>query len=318
MSSLYNSYKSLVKWLAAGKNPMDRPAPKSNSKNTRIVCAAPEKYDQSGHPIEPPTEFIPDWVGVKLHNTVVVKYYRDGSVQFNSDGWYTVTTRDRMNCYAPRANWNEELKKFEGLVVYIYTEKRIMYLVSSIGLTSWLRNDPNAKKYIYEDNMIIYPDGRVVNQDNDPIKPDDKRREKSARKELNQIKGYVSKFISKFIKQEIGDIDGGHCWYCLSHVPNSGIPPINTITPDGIKPEFDETHHIKSHIKESYFVPALLYNAIQSQLVGLAAVDNHNIAWCTKAPGWETHKPWSIDLTERRLKLLLTRYICKQMGYQVT
>lgn len=304
MSSLYNSYQSLVNWLAAGKNKLDRPAPESNGKTTRIVADADL-----------------NWVGVKLHRTIVVKYYRDGRVQFNSDGWRTVTTRDRMNCYAPRSNWNEESKKFEGLVVRVYTEKRIMYLMTAIGSTS-MWNDPNAKKYIYEDNMIIYPDGRVVNQDGDPIQPDDKRREKSARKELNQIKGYVGKFISKFIKQEIGNPGPGDCWYCMSHIPDSGIPPIDTITsllyPNGIKPGFDETHHIKSHIKESYFVPSLLYNAIQSQLAGLAPVDNHNIAWCTKSPGWESHKPWSIDLTERRLKLLLTRYICKQMGYQVT
>lgn len=300
MSSLYNSYESLTKWLAAGKNPLDRPAPESNGKTTRIVADADL-----------------NWVGVKLHRTIVVKYYRNGRVQFNSDGWRTVTTRDRMNCYAPRANWNEESKKFEGLVVRVYTEKRIMYMVTSIGSTS-MWNDPNAKKYIYEDNMIIYPDGRVVNQDGDPIQPDDKDREKAARKELNQIKGYVSKFISKFINQDIGNPGPGDCWYCMSHIPNSGIPPIDTITPDGIKPGFDETHHIKSHIEESYFVPSLLYNALESQRSGLAKIDEHNIAWCTKAPGWETHKPWSIDLTERRLKLLLTRYICKQLGYQVT
>lgn len=301
MSSLYNSYESLTKWLAAGKNPMDRPAPESNGKTTRIVRDADL-----------------NWVGVKLHNTVVVKYYKDGSVQFNSDGWRTVTTRDRMNQYAPHTKWNEETKKYDdGLRIQVYTEKRIMYLVTSIGSGS-MWNNPNAKKYIYEDNMTVYPDGRVINQDGDSIVPDDKDREKAARKELNQIKRYVGKFISKFINQEIGNPGPGDCWYCMSHIPNSGIPPIDTITPDGIKPGFDETHHIKSHIEESYFVPSLLYNAIESQRSGLAQIDEHNIAWCTKAPGWETHKPWSIDLTERRLKLLLTRYICKQMGYQVT
>lgn len=300
MSSLYNSYQSLVDWLAAGKNKLDRPAPESNGKTTRIVADADL-----------------NWVGVKLHNTVVVKFWKDGRVQFNSDGWRTVTTRERMNNYAPRANWNEESEKFEGLVVRVYTEKRIMYLVSSIGATS-LWNDPNAKRYLYEDNMIVYPDGRVVNQDGDPIAPNDKRREKFAHKEMNQIKNYSKAFIAKFIKQEIGNPGPGDCWYCMSHIPGSGIPPIDTLTPDGIKPGFDETCHIRSHIKEKYYVPSLLYNAIESQRSGLARIDEHNIAWCTKTPGWESHKPWSIDLTERRLKLLLTRYICKQMGYQVT
>jgi hypothetical protein len=304
-------------YLKSGKDKTNRPAPESNGKTTRVVSAIPEKYSESGEQIDPPIDFIPDWVGIKLHKTIILKFYKDGRVQFNSDGWRTVTTRERMNCYAPRANWNDESKKFEGLVVRVHTEKRIMYLTTSIGSTS-IWNDPNAKKYLYEDNMIIYPDGRVVNQDGDPIQPDDKDREKAARKELRQIKGYVNKFIKKFINQEIGNPDSGDCFYCQSHIPGSGIPPIDTITPDGIKPGFDETRHIKSHIEESYFVPSLLYNAIESQRSGLAKIDEHNIAWCTKSPGWESHKPWSIDLTERRLKLLLTRYLCKQSGYQVT
>jgi hypothetical protein len=306
-------------YLGKGRDKTNRPAPESNAKTTRAVSAIPNRYSQDGYLIEQPADYIPEWVGIKLHRTVVIKFYHDGRIQLNSDGWQTVTTRERMNAYAPTPRWNQELSQYDaGLNIRVYTEKRIMYLlVSTTHESMW--NNPNAKRYLYEDNMVIYPDGMVRNQDGELINPYDKSREKVKRKELNQVKKYVTAFISKFIKQEIGNPGNGDCWYCLSHISNSGIPPVNTLHSDGrLTPGFDESNHIRSHLEESYFVPALLHNAIGSQESGLAMIDKHNIAWCTKAPGWESQRTFSLDLTERRLKLLLTRYICKQLGYQVT
>lgn len=34
---------------------------------------------------------------IRLHNTNVVTFYADGSVMFNSGGWRTSTTKERMN-----------------------------------------------------------------------------------------------------------------------------------------------------------------------------------------------------------------------------
>ena len=39
--------------------------------------------------------------GVVLHNTTIVRIFRDGSYVLDSGGWHTVTTKDRMNRYAP-------------------------------------------------------------------------------------------------------------------------------------------------------------------------------------------------------------------------
>jgi hypothetical protein len=40
-------------------------------------------------------------IAVRLHRTDVVTFHRDGTVTFNTGGWNTVTTRDRLNTYAP-------------------------------------------------------------------------------------------------------------------------------------------------------------------------------------------------------------------------
>ena len=40
-------------------------------------------------------------VGIVLHNTCVVKIHPDNSATLNTGGWYTSTTKDRINKYSP-------------------------------------------------------------------------------------------------------------------------------------------------------------------------------------------------------------------------
>lgn len=47
-------------------------------------------------------EILPNGsVGIKLHNTYVVKIHGDGTYTLNSEGWNTSTTKDRINQYSP-------------------------------------------------------------------------------------------------------------------------------------------------------------------------------------------------------------------------
>lgn len=60
------------------------------------------RYD--GRPIANNTRLIQrdaDTVAYRLHNTDVVTKHRDGRVTLSSGGWRTVTTKDRLNSYAP-------------------------------------------------------------------------------------------------------------------------------------------------------------------------------------------------------------------------
>jgi hypothetical protein len=40
-------------------------------------------------------------IGVVLHNTTLVTFHRDGSVELDTGGWRSVTTADRMRSYSP-------------------------------------------------------------------------------------------------------------------------------------------------------------------------------------------------------------------------
>ena len=41
------------------------------------------------------------YIGIKLHNTFVVKFYADGRIELDSGGWQTVTTKARLNACLP-------------------------------------------------------------------------------------------------------------------------------------------------------------------------------------------------------------------------
>lgn len=40
-----------------------------------------------------------DEIGVRLHNTVMVRFHRNGSIKVYSGGWHSCTTKKRINKY---------------------------------------------------------------------------------------------------------------------------------------------------------------------------------------------------------------------------
>lgn len=67
-----------------------------------------------------------DSIGVKLHNTIVVTIHKNGSYTLNTNGWRTVTTKQRINQYCPigvyqrKNRWyvgTESHPFFDGMIV---------------------------------------------------------------------------------------------------------------------------------------------------------------------------------------------------------
>ncbi|KKL46278.1 hypothetical protein LCGC14_2347120, partial [marine sediment metagenome] len=67
---------------------------------------------------------FPDEIAIRLHNTDVLTFYADGRVRYDSGGWKTVTTKDRMNTYGlwpvypERGRWYIRVKGHE----YVYAD----------------------------------------------------------------------------------------------------------------------------------------------------------------------------------------------------
>lgn len=56
-------------------------------------------------------EILPNGsVGIKLHNTYVVKIHEDGTYTLNSGGWQTSTTKDRINQYSPKKVYQRDFQ----------------------------------------------------------------------------------------------------------------------------------------------------------------------------------------------------------------
>lgn len=50
------------------------------------------------------SEMNEDRIKLTLHDTVILTYFKDGSILFNTGGWSSPTTLDRMNRFQKRIN----------------------------------------------------------------------------------------------------------------------------------------------------------------------------------------------------------------------
>jgi hypothetical protein len=131
-----------------------------------------------------------DPISVKLHDTHVVTFWPNNDIVLNSDGWKTVTTKDRMNKYLPDP-W------------HIWQERSIWYVVAGYHGTGYT-------KWVYQDNCILKPNGEVTGAClYDPEK------EKKTAKEIRKINKYAKDYIVALAEGKVPAPDQGDCWFCL-------------------------------------------------------------------------------------------------------
>ena len=131
-------------------------------------------------------EINDDSFGVRLHDTQVVKWYRDGSIRLNTGGFLTVKTKDRMN-RAIRPKWS------------VYSECGVWFVTHK-------GHDPAWHPYAYADDMLLLPTGLVEGMGLDP---------KAARKLRKEVKGFANDYIKELIRFKVPKPSGADCWYCL-------------------------------------------------------------------------------------------------------
>ena len=61
-------------------------------------------------------------VGIRYHDTVIVRYRADGSVTFDTGGWDTMTTLGRMNKVASHFGYRISRKNWETVLTSRYTD----------------------------------------------------------------------------------------------------------------------------------------------------------------------------------------------------
>jgi len=172
-------------------------------------------------------------IAIRLHATDVAVIHPDNSITLHDGGWLTVTTKDRMN-YA--------------------LGMRPVKIGSDRGMW-FIYNRDWEKRARYFDGITISANGEILNPRDESLEERLAFAEEKMRKGIDRyIEGY-------FDAMEAGEMplpSGGDCWDC-SMIVSDG--------PDKGKPLGDvkDGDHLLSHIKERYYVPSLLWNAVKAR-----------------------------------------------------
>lgn len=176
---------------------------------------------------------------IRLHDTDVITLHPDCSYTLNSGGWRTVTTKDRINRYAP---------------VSVASDRGAWYVYPRRG--DW------DTRYPFADGMRLIPNGNGWKVEGAGLD------ETAIRRDLSrQIRTYVDGFAAWAVKNGLPDPGPGDCWGCALTVAKpdtTGKAPWgqDKVTKPGADMPFG-VDHIFEHFREKYYVPSLLWRAEQ-------------------------------------------------------
>ena len=162
---------------------------------------------------------------IQYHNTNVVTKKPDGSIIFNSGGFKTMTTKERMCKYSSHR---------------IIQNNHIWYVLIS----------PDKMHYpfdlstlpVFYDGMII-KDGKVISG----LKSVDLKKH-------DKIKKQIKKYVSLITKDNLPMPSSGDCFFCQMHEVKTDQP-----LGDVIK----DNDHLLLHLKEGYLMGSVMVNAMR-------------------------------------------------------
>ena len=161
---------------------------------------------------------------IRLHNTDILKFRHDGTIEYNTGGWFTPTTKRRINEFQSRIN--------------VYQEKSVWYFnLNAEG--GW------RKRFDFFDGMIIDLDGKIVNAEKGKTEHDEKRRI------LKKIHAYI-KGLRELESLPSPDESGGDCFYCQ----------FTTDDQKSLGDATSNHSHLENHLDEGYYMYSLIMNAL--------------------------------------------------------
>jgi len=162
---------------------------------------------------------------IRLHSTDILEF--DGNkCRIFTGGWQTVTTKDRINSYAP---------------VRISQCRGVWSVHSGSYANDTLQTVP------------FYDGITIVNGKLPKAKP-------QITKQQTKLAESIRKFVARIDKlAELPKPDSGDCWYCLmfdnvaAHIPPGNPAGAKSANPD----------HLREHIRQGYLHGSLIVNAVR-------------------------------------------------------
>jgi hypothetical protein len=185
-------------------------------------------------------------LAVQLDETDVVLIHADGGYTLNSGGSQAVTTKGRINDYAP---------------VRLYADKWLWYLCGRGEDGRWDR----STRALFFDGIKVDGRGHVLGAATDPA---------PAQADEKELRRLVRRYIKGFAAHAVADggltvPSNGDCMGChfraATALDGMAAP---APSPFGMG-------HFFSHFEEEYFVPSLLWNAISERGQGLNWTSTH-------------------------------------------
>lgn len=240
----------------------------------------------AGKPLENNTRLFKradDCFAVRFHDTDVVTVFKDDSIILSSNGWYSMSTKDRIGSYAPvqiqsdRGVWyvvHEEARKradrkarkefgvpmgmryaqsyfFGGDDHYLRdgTPKHGTPEYKAARKLSRAFHDRHMElcRVPFFDGIRFTKAGRCTNG----VTPAEWTAHLKARTKMTKrIKNYCAGF-DRALAKSMPMPSGGDCWGCCMHAQDGS--------------EVMGNHHLLLHLEESYYVPSLAVNALRAK-----------------------------------------------------
>lgn len=213
---------------------------------------------------------------VRLHLTDIVTFKGNGDIILNSDGWRTVTTKDRMN------------KLLDGW--HVWQESGVWYVERG-------QNWDRTKSFVYADGMILHSNGTTTGAGEDV---------KAILKTQKRIKKYCKEYMEALFEGKVPAPSMGDCWSCSLHTVHGNGDE------ETMGEVFKDTSHLESHFNEKYYVPSLLSRAIEVEVFPVSHVARHVLGYFWKAHEQEAEM-WH-DIAREQLSKSLKRYLYRQFG----
>jgi len=215
-------------------------------------------------------------IALKFYETDIIQAFPDGSIVLHSGGYRTVRTKGWMNEHLPFG-------------YFIYSDKSAW----------WISKGWRTTPTLFQDGIRIGPKGAIYSARGPSLK--------SLQKLKKQVDEFSREFAEKMLKGKIHAPGNGDCWFCLMKTQEGKTMG------DACG---DPSDHLRSHLKDKYYVPSLLLNALKE--IGYVN-DGPSCIWA-----WPLAKYWGkqeigdfsylLEDTKVKYACALRRYLYRRLG----